>query len=323
MVSGVTPAPQLFAPAASRGLGARVAGRLGIELAALEEREFADGEHKVRPLEPVRGRDVYVLHGLYGAPGCSVHDKLCRLLFLLGALRDHGAARLTAVVPYLCYARKDRRTQPWDPVTTRYVAALLEAAGVDRVAAVDVHNLAAFQNAFRCQTVHLEGQDRFVDHFAGRFAGEGLVVVSPDAGGVKRAERFRQALEARLERPVGSAFVEKYRARGEVRGGALVGDVAGRAVVLLDDLVSTGGTLVRAARACRERGAQTVWAAASHGLFIGAADEALADPVLDGLAVLDTVPPFRLTGEAAAKLEVLECAGLLAEAVASLHGGPD
>ena len=319
----VTAAPQLFAPAASRGLGARVSGRLGIGLAALEEREFEDGEHKVRPLEPVRGRDVYVLQGLYGEPGCSVHDKLCRLLFLLGALRDHGAARLTAVVPYLCYARKDRRTQPWDPVTTRYVAALFEAAGVDRVAAVDVHNLAAFQNAFRCETVHLEGRDRFVDHFAGRCAGEEVVVVSPDAGGVKRAERFRQALQGRLERPVGGAFVEKYRAHGEVRGGALVGEVAGRSVVLLDDLVSTGGTLVRAARACREAGAKAVWAAASHGLFTGAADEVLADPQLDGLVVLDTVPPFRLTGETAAKLEVLECAGLLAEAVASLHGGPD
>ncbi|HKJ75647.1 MAG TPA: ribose-phosphate diphosphokinase [Gammaproteobacteria bacterium] len=315
---------QLFAPAASRELAGQVAARLGVAPGELEEREFEDGEHKARPLVDVRGGDVFVLHALYGEPqpGRGVNDKLCRLLFLLGALRDAGAARLTAVLPYLCYARKDRRTKDYDPVTTRYVAALLEAVGVDRVVAVDVHNPAAYENAFRCPTVHLEPHALFADHFASRLAGEEVVVLSPDAGGVKRAEAFRQALEVRFDRPLGSAFMEKYRSAGEVWGGTLVGQVQGRTVIVCDDLVASGTTLVRAARACRQAGAKAVWAAASHGLFVGSAGEQLRDPALEGLVVLDTVPPLRLPPAVAqAKLEVLDSSPLLAGVVERLHAG--
>src|SRR5512135_3205205 len=137
----------LFALNASRAFGERVAQRLGMPLSPHEERDFEDGEHKARPLASVRGADVFVIQSLYGEPGQGVNDKLCRLLFFIGALRDASAGRVTAVVPYLCYARKDRKTQARDPVTTRYVAALFEAVGTDRVLTLDVHNLAAFQNA--------------------------------------------------------------------------------------------------------------------------------------------------------------------------------
>ena len=146
---------RLFALAASAELGAAVATALAQPLAAHEEREFEDGEHKARPLDAVNGADVYVVQSLHGGPVQSANDKLCRLLFFIGAIKDAGAARVTAVTPYLCYARKDRPTKPNDPVTTRYIAGMFESVGTDCVVTLEVHNPVAFENAFRCRTVAL------------------------------------------------------------------------------------------------------------------------------------------------------------------------
>lgn len=313
----------LFALEASAGFGGAVAGELGVALADHEERSFEDGEHKSRPLVEVRDRDVYVVASLHAAPGASVNDRLCRLLFFLGALRDADAGRVTALLPYLCYARKDRRTKPRDPVTTRYVAALFEAVGVDRVVAMDVHNLAAFQNAFRVPTVHLEARPRLADRLLADLGPEArIAVVSPDAGGAKRAEAFRETLASRVEPEVTTAFLEKRRSWGEVTGGTLVGDVEGATAVIVDDLVSTGTTMARAARACREAGAAGVRAAATHGLFVGDAEETLSEPALESLLVADTVPPFRLSEDfVERRLRVVGVAGMFAEAVRRLHAG--
>lgn len=312
--------PLIFALDRSRPLAEKVAGALGRELADHREREFEDGEHKTRPLVSVRGRDVYVIHSLHADEERSVHDKLCRLLFFAGALRDAAAARVTAIAPYLCYGRKDRKTKPRDPVTTRYVARLFEAVDVDRVVAIDVHNLAAYQNAFRCATEHLEARPGFVARLAAELdENAGVAVLSPDAGGVKRAKRFRESLEAALGRGVAEAFMEKYRSRGEVSGESFVGDVEGREVVIVDDMISSGTTMRRAAKACRERGARRVRAIATHGLFVDA-DEVFADPAIDSVWVTDTVPAFRLRSETAReKLTVVSVAGLLAEAIRRLH----
>src|SRR5512143_75368 len=313
---------RLFALGTRRGHGEQIARELGLALANHEEREFEDGEHKARPLESVRAKDAYVIHSLYGEPGQSANDKLVRLLFFLGALKDGGAARVTAVVPYLAYARKDRRSKPRDPLGSRYVAQLFEALGIDRVLTLDVHNLAAYQNAFRIPAEHLEARNLFAAHFA-PLLGEGEVVaVSPDAGGVKRAEAFRQALGRALGRPVGAAFVEKYRSAGVVSGEALVGDVAGRTALVVDDLISSGTTLARAAAACKRLGAVRVLAAATHGQFAGAAANVLADPALDQVVVTDSIPPFRLPPALLAdKVTVLPTAPLFAEAIRRMHTG--
>jgi ribose-phosphate pyrophosphokinase len=312
----------LFALDASRDFGDKVSTHLGIPLSPHEELDFDDGEHKVRPLCSVRNQDVFVMQSLYSGPHDSVNDKLCRLLFFLGALRDASAERVTAVVPYLCYAREDRKTKARDPVITRYVACLLEAVGVDRVLTLDVHNLAAFQNAARCPTDHLEAQQLFIDYFVPRMQTEEVVVVSPDAGGLKRAEAFRQALSQALHRPIDRAFKEKYRTEGVVSGDAFFGDVAHKVAIIIDDMISTGTTLARAVTACHERGAKRIYAAASHGIFVGHANEVLAHPALDEVVVTDTIPPFRLAPEVIqAKLVVLDAAALFAKAITCIHTG--
>jgi ribose-phosphate pyrophosphokinase len=310
----------LFGLHGSREFAEQVARRLEVPLALHEERGFEDGEHKTRPVQDVRGHDSFVLHALHGDTSESGNDKLCRLLFFCGALKDAGAERVTAVVPYLCYARKDRRTKPNDPVTTRYVAAMFEAIGVDRVIAMEVHNVAAFENAFRKPAWHIEAAPLLAAHFAPLLRGHPVAVVSPDAGGVKRAEQFRQALEHLTGRPTGSAYMEKFRSSGVVSGSLLAGDVRDKAVVIVDDLVSTGGTLVRAAVACRAAGAREVYAAATHGLFIDGASELFAAEAVSGIVVANTVPPFRVRPDTAARrLTVLDASETFARAISACH----
>lgn len=310
----------VFGLSRSRGLAERVGERLGVGLADIEERGFEDGEHKTRSLVNVRGRDVYVIHSLYGEPQQSVNDKLCRLLFFIGSLKSAAAGRVTAVVPYLAYARKDRRSQPRDPITTRYVAGMFEAVGVDRVVTLDVHNQAAYENAFSCGVDHLEARPLFVEYFAAKLGGTATAVVSPDAGGMKRAERFRQSLGARLGADLPIAFMEKQRSQGSLSGKALVGDVEGRTAVIYDDLISSGGTIARTVAACVSAGASEIVAAASHGILIGAAERTLAHPRLDHIVVTDTVSPVYLaSGPVRDKLVTLGTDGLFAEAIRRLH----
>jgi ribose-phosphate pyrophosphokinase len=312
----------LFALNATRPFAERVAARLGKALSAHEERESEDGEHKARPLESVRGRNCYVLQSLHGGPDQSANDKLCRLLFFLGALKDASAASVTAVVPYLCYARKDRKTKPRDPVTTRYLACLFEAVGADRVVTLDVHNLAAFQNSFRCRTDHLTALPLFVERFAPVIGDEPVVVVSPDIGGAKRARAFAEALECALGREIPSAFVEKHRSGGVVTGGAFAGDVRDRVAIIIDDLISSGGTILRAAHACHELGAREIHAVATHGLFVEDASKMIADHALEQVVVTDSVPPFRLDAATVGdKLAVLDSAPLFAEAIRQIDAG--
>lgn len=308
---------RLFALNASAELGAAISTALGEPLAAHEEREFEDGEHKARPLDAVSGADVYVVQSLHSGPKESANDKLCRLLFFIGALKDAGAARITTVTPYLCYARKDRRTKPNDPVTTRTIADMFESVGTDCVVTLEVHNPVAFENAFRCHTVALTGTPLFVDYIKTAFAADKLAVISPDAGGMKRAELLRETLEAALGRPVGNGLAEKHRSAGVVSGDLFVGDVAGTTALIVDDLISTGNTLLRAAHSARKAGAKRVIALVTHGLFMKGAAEVIADPAIDRLVVTDAVPTFRLATRD--KVVTLPAGPLLAETIRRLH----
>lgn len=285
--------PAVFALDASRGFGTAVARAMGVGLEAHEEREFEDGEHKSRPLASVRDRDVYVLHSLHADAGQGVNDKLVRLLLFLGAIKDASAGRVTAVVPYLAYARKDRKSKSRDPVSTRYVAQLFEAIGTDRVVTMDVHNLAAFQNAFRCRSENLEANPLFVGHFANLLGHADVVAVAPDAGGIKRAEDFRRRLAEALGRPVPMAFAEKQRSSGVVAGETLVGEVSGRTAIIVDDVISGGTTVARTAQAA-----------------------------IDSIVVTDTVAATRVAdADLARRITWVSAAPLFAEAIARLHRG--
>jgi ribose-phosphate pyrophosphokinase len=301
---------------------AALAAELDEALAHHEDRTFEDGEHKLRPLVDPRGDDVYVVSSLYGGPRDSPHDKLCRLLMFIATLRDHGAARVSAVVPYLAYARKDRQTKPFDPLTLRYVAQLFEAVGTAQLLVLEAHNVAALQNAFRCPTLHLEAHRAFDGAAAGLARDGPVAVAAPDPGGVKRAQLWREALEERLARPVGFAMVDKRRSAGVVSSLDLVaGEVAGMGVLLLDDLIASGQTMQRAAAALRQAGARDVVAFAAHGLFIAPAADVLADSTISKIVVTDSVPPFRLpqSGPVASKLQIVSAVPLFAQAIRDCH----
>jgi ribose-phosphate pyrophosphokinase len=312
---------RVFALSASRDIGTRIAAAAGVALTPAEEREFEDGEFKARPLDSVAGATVFVVQGLHGDGGGSASDRLVRLLFFGATLRDHGAARVVAVLPYLAFGRKDRRTQPFDPVATRYVAQQVEAAGFTGVIALEVHNDAAFDNAFRIPAVHVPAAAAFVPEVVARVGNDPVVVASPDPGGVKRAQLFREALVPALGRDCASAYLEKRRAGGVVSGDLLAGDVRGATVVLVDDLISTGGTLARAARTCMASGARRVIACAAHGVFAPGAEAALLDSALAEVIVTDSVGPAALPAPAQARLHVVPASPQLAAALrAALHG---
>lgn len=280
----------LFAPGHSVAFARRVADCLGVTLANSEEREFGGGEHKMRPLDDVHNQDVFVIQSLCADEHASANDKLCRLLFFLGALKDAGARRVTAVVPYFAYARKDRRTQSQDPVITRYVAQMFEAMGVDCVVALDIHNEAAFDNAFRCQAVRLDAGETFAASLASEVGTAQVVVASPDIGGVKRAQLFREGLARKLGREVGFAFLEKRRSAGVVSGDMLVGDVQNRTLVLYDDLIASGTTILRASKVAHRAGASRIYVAAPHAAFLPEATQLFASQDIHAVLVSDSIP---------------------------------
>jgi len=201
------------------------------------------------------------------------------------------------------------------------VASMFEAMWTDAVVTLDVHNPAAFENAFRHPTVALTATPLFVNYVKA-LADERLCVISPDPGGTKRADLFREALQSALRLPVGKGFADKRRSEGVVSGDLFAGEVEGATALVIDDLISTGGTLVRAARAARRAGAKRVLALVTHGLFMVGAEAALTDPAIDRLAVTDSVPLAIPGGDAArAKVDVIAVASLLAECIRRIHAG--
>lgn len=307
----------LFSLESGAGFVRQVASILGTTPGRHEERDFEDGEHKIRPLEDVTNKDVFLVQSIYGEPSCSVNDKLVKSLFLLGALRDAGASRLNLIAPYLCYARKDRRTKWQDPISLRYVAQLIEAIGIDSLVVMDVHNQAAFENAFRCRTIHLSAGDLFADYLLPQLGDVPVTVASPDIGGIKRAEAFRELLEARLTRSVGGAFMEKHRSEGVVSGDRVTGEISGRHILVLDDLIAGGTTMRRAAQAFLAAGATAVHALATHGVFGEGATKNLAGAEFTSVVYTNSIPlppPGGLSN-----LIQLDAAPAVADVIRRLH----
>jgi len=310
----------IFSLNSGKAYAEKVVSHLNLSLSNHEEREFEDGEHKIRSLVSVRGKDVYIIQSLYSDENMSVNDKICRLLFFIGSLKDSSAGKITLLVPYLAYARKDRRTKSRDPVTTKYIAQLLEAVGMNHVVTLDVHNLQAYQNSFRCYTDHLEAKNLFAHYFLQMLPNEELVIMSPDAGGMKRATDFKSTLERQLKVNLPLVFMEKNRSGGVVSGTNLIGEVKNKTVIIIDDLISSGTTLVRSAVACKESGAKKVYAAVTHAVFSPLANENLIHPALEKIVITNSIPDFKIDSRLMQeKITVLDTATLIAESIERLH----
>ncbi|WED44018.1 ribose-phosphate diphosphokinase [Legionella cardiaca] len=313
---------KLFALDGSLEWGKKIATHLNLfELSSHEEKEFEDGEHNVRPLDNVRGREVFIVQSLFSDNSQSINDKLCRLLFFIGALKDASAKQITVVAPYFAYARKDRRTQPRDSLTLRYVAQLLETIGTDRVLTLDIHNLAAFQNAFRIPTEHLEGRVLFAPYLASIIKDEEITILSPDAGGIKRAEHLRDTLSRLLHREIGKAVLDKERNLEIVSSSQeIIGEIQHKVVVIIDDIISTGNTIKLAIDALHKKGVKRIFVCSSHGIFVGQANEIIANPQIEKLIITNSIPPFRLQKKLLKeKVIVLDASFLFAQAIKQIH----
>jgi len=307
--------PLFFALDHSTELGENIAHHFDASLSRHEERDFAGGEHKARPLVDVCGRRVYVVHSLYGDNTYSANDKLCRLLFFIGAIKDAGADHVTAIVPYIAYARKDQRTKDYDPVITRYVANLFAAVGVDQIINLDVHNVVAQQNAHRCVYQDLDTVPLFVEYFARRLQSRKITVVSPDVGAIKKAQGFQQQLGERVGVDVEMAFLTKVRSEGVVTSSKLFGDSEGRTIIILDDMISSGTTVVNAIEACRDN-AEDIFIAATHGVFTEKADRMLEYEKVREVTVTDSARSDNIDrAQWGERLQVLDSSGIIADAI--------
>ncbi len=293
-------------------LSQRIAREIDLPLAPMDITRFADGEFDVKIHESVRGHDVFLIQ-----PTCQpVSDNLIQLFVTLDALRRASAARITAVIPYYGYQRKEKKTAPRDPISAKLMANIIELAGASRVIAVDLH-AEAIQGFFDIPVDALTATKILARRVRERH-GNNVVVVSPDTGGALRARRLGRLLDAPI------AIIDKRRPRDDaVEVVHVVGDVAGMHAVIVDDLISTGGTLVSASEALKGKGATGVDVVATHGLLTEGALERLRDAPIDEICVTDTIPvsdPERFLDNHP-RLRVLSVAPLIAEAIVRVHEG--
>lgn len=295
---------RLFAGSANRSLAASIARELGIELGHMDVGRFSDGEVQVKLSENVRGADVFLVESI-----CHPNDHLMELLVITDALRRASAARITAVIPYYPYARQDRKATGREPISAKLVANLIATAGVDRVLTMDLH-VPQIQGFFDIPLDHLTSMPILARHLRNTLDARSIVV-SPDAGGVHRA----RLLAERLGVPVG--FVDKRRPEpGVAEVVQVVGDVAGRTAVLVDDMIDTAGTITAAANALLGFGAREVLTAATHAVLSGPAVTRIQNSRIRRLVFTDTLP---LPDGADERYDVLSVAPLLANAIVRIH----
>ena len=299
---------RIFCGNSNPELAKKICDSLGLTLGVAKVKTFSDGEIMVEIGENVRGRDVYVIQST-----CNpTNNNLMELLIMMDALKRASAATITAVIPYYGYARQDRKAAPRTPITSKLVADLITTSGTDRVVTVDLH-AGQIQGFFNIPVDNLYAAPVILEHLRKRFAGEELVMVSPDAGGTERARAFAKRLGCTL------AVIDKRRTAPNVAEVMhLIGDVRDKAAIILDDMIDTAGTLTHAAAALKAHGAKSIYACATHGVLSGPAIERINASAIEEILITDTIP----LGDKVAstdKIKVLSVADLLAEAIRRIH----
>ena len=300
---------KVFSGNANPSLAAEVCRSLGIDLGQAQTSRFSDGEFNFQILENVRGQDCFLLQ-----PTCPpVDQNILELLIMIDAFRRSSARRITAVIPYYGYARKDRKDKPRVPISSKLVANLMVQAGADRVLCMDLH-AGQIQGFFDIPVDHIFAAPVLVGHFQNMGLGE-LTVVAPDAGGVERARAYAKRLDSDL------AIIDKRRDKDKanvIDVMNVIGEVRGKNCLIVDDMIDTAGTLTQSAQALRDKGAKDVYACATHALFSGAAIERISRSVLTQVVVTNTIPE-RSDALETGKVTYLSVASLLADCIASIH----
>ena len=298
---------RIFAGRSNKDLAVQIADFLSMELGACDIRQFSDGELFVKFDENIRGVDVFIVQSTFPPA-----ENLLELLIMADAACRASAARITAVLPYYGYARQDRKDQPRVPITAKLVANLITMAGANRVLTMDLH-AGQIQGFFDIPMDHLFASPVLIEYFIG-VGLDNLTIVAPDIGSVRMA----RALAKRFKAPF--ALIDKRRPKPNVAEVMnVIGEVEGRNVILFDDMIDTGGTLVNAAKALEEHGAKDIYVGCTHGVFSSDALQRIDDSPIKELVITNTVP---LDGkQPAEKLKVLSVASLLGEAMRRIHNG--
>lgn len=302
---------KIFACNSNVELANEIAKNLGLTLGQAEVTHFSDGEVSIKINETIRGADVYIIQ----STSAPVNDNLMELLIMIDAMKRASAERITAVIPYYGYARQDRKARARDPISAKLVANILTAAGADRVLTMDLH-CAQIQGFFDIPVDHLLGVPLLSNYYRMKY-GEGLkdfIAVSPDLGSVGRTRAFATKMDIPL------AIIDKRRPKANVSEIMnIIGDVADKRVIIVDDMIDTAGTITNAASALKERGAIEVNACCTHPVLSGPAIERIEKSAIDELVVLDTI---KLPEEKRLpKIKVLSVSSIFADAIGRIHDG--
>ena len=295
----------IFAGGASFDLAKKIAQYLNLEVGSLERARFADGEIWIKFNQNVRGTDVFLIQSTY-APA----ENIIELIFMIDAAKRASARRITAVLPYYGYARQDRKDQPRVAISARVIADLLTTAGANRVLTMDLH-VDQIQGYFDIPVDHLYASYIFIDYYS-KMKIENLAVVAPDIGAVKMASAYAKRLDAEL------VVVDKRRPRpNEAYVQSIIGNIEGKNVLIADDLIDTGGSIVNAAKALKDHGAEKIYACCSHPVFSADAVERIHSSDICEVAVTDTIPLKR--PNVTDKIKVISCAEMFGEAIKRTH----
>ncbi len=297
---------QVFAGNSNRGLAEEIVAHLNLNLGRAFVGRFKNDETRIKLEENVRGSDVFVVQSLT----TPVDHHLMELLIMIDALRRSSATRITAVVPYYGYAKQEKKTTGREPITAKLVANLIATAGANRLLTMDLH-APAIEGFFDIPVDHLQAGPLLADYFRAK-ALHNVVAVSPDAGGVGRANKFRERIGAHL------AIIAKQRPEPDVSEVIeMVGDVEGKTAIIVDDMISTGGTLIEAAKALKSRGAERVFACATHGIFAGMVFDQMVTSPIEEIVITNTIT-LPLNAQAA-RISSISVGPLFAEAIMRIH----